>query len=410
MKKILWLCNTVLPELFGRLGGYNVKEGWLIGISQELRKQNDIEFHYVCPQEKEKRIVNIKKDSIHFHCFYAKYDNLYTVEKDVRNQIEKIINAVQPDIIHIFGTEMPHTIACVESVKEKEKIVISIQGLVSEYAKYYLNDIPRSAYWNGSFYNGKYQTIWGQYQAFCKRAENEIRAIKKVKHVIGRTDWDRACTNIISSNCKYHYCSETLRGCFYGKKWDINNIEKYSVFVSQGDYPIKGLHNLLLALPYVNERYPKTKIYVAGVNLFLNKGDPYAKYIKKLIARNNLEKHIFFLGMLDAKKMCRYLLKSHITVMPSNIENSPNSIGEAMLVGTPVVASFVGGIPSIVQNEQEGLLYQPGSAEMLSHSICKIFEDDFLANTLSENARKRAEILYDRTKNMRQLLKIYNCI
>lgn len=410
MKKILWLCNTVLPELFSRLGVYNVKEGWLIGISQELRKQNDIEFHYVCPQVKEKRIVSIKKEAIHFHCFYAKYDNLYTIEKDVRDQIGKIIRVVQPDIIHIFGTEMPHTVACVESVEEKEKIVISIQGLVSEYAKYYLNGISYSAYLNGCFYNGRYQTIWGQYKEFCKRAENEIRAIKKVKHVIGRTEWDQACTNIINSNCKYHYCSETLRDCFYGKKWDIGKIDRYSVLVSQGDYPIKGLHNLLDALPYVVERFPKTKIYIAGVNLLLNTGDPYAKYIRKMIVRNNLEKHLFFLGMLDAKRMCRYLLKSHLTVMPSNIENSPNSIGEAMLVGTPVVASFVGGIPSIVQNEREGLLYQPGSAEMLSHSICKIFENDLLANTLSESARKRAEILYDRTENMRQLLNIYNCL
>lgn len=128
MKKILWLCNTMLPELFSRLGVYNVKEGWLIGISQELRKQRDIELHYVCPQAKEKRIVNIKKEAIHFHCFYAKYDNLYTIEKDVRDQIGKIIKVVQPDIIHIFGTEMPHTVACVESVEEKEKIVISIQA------------------------------------------------------------------------------------------------------------------------------------------------------------------------------------------------------------------------------------------------------------------------------------------
>lgn len=410
MKKILWLCNTVLPELFNRLGVYHVKEGWLIGISHELIKQKDIELHYVCPQEKEKRIVNIKKEAIHFHCFYAKYDNLYTIEKDVRDQIGKIIKVVQPDIIHIFGTELPHTVACVESVEEKEKIVISIQGLVSEYAKYYLNGISCSAYLNGCFYNGRYQTIWGQYKEFCKRAENEIRAIKKVKHVIGRTEWDQACTNIINSNCKYHYCSETLRDCFYGKKWDIGKIDRYSVLVSQGDYPIKGLHNLLDALPYVVERFPKTKIYIAGVNLLLNTGDPYAKYIRKMIVRNNLEKRLFFLGMLDAKRMCRYLLKSHLTVMPSNIENSPNSIGEAMLVGTPVVASFVGGIPSIVQNEREGLLYQPSSAEMLSHSICKIFENDLLANTLSESARKRAEILYDRTENMRQLLNIYNCL
>lgn len=410
MKKVLWICNTMLPELFSRFRTYNVKEGWLIGISNQLRRQSDIEFHYACPQANEKRIVNIRKESICFHCFYAKYDNLYTVEENVRIQIGKIIEDVQPDIIHIFGTEMPHAIACVDCVKKKEKIVISIQGLVSEYAKYYLNGIPRWAYRKGGICAGKYQTIMSQYREFCNRTHNEIRAIRSIKHVIGRTEWDRACVKRINRKCEYHYCNETLRGCFYSKKWQINKVERHTIFVSQGNYPIKGLHNLLAALPVVVKEYPDTKVYVSGSDRFLKDGSPYGSYIKKMIEKKNLKQNVFFLGTLGEDKMCKQLLNAHITVMPSNIENSPNSIGEAMLVGTPVVASFVGGIPSILQHEKEGLLYQSDSIEMLSYYICKIFEDDSLACKLSAYGRKRAEILYNQELNLQRLLEIYHVI
>lgn len=410
MKKVLWLCNTMLPELFSRFRNFNVKEGWLIGISNELRKQKDIEFHYICPQSKEQRIINIDKPTIHFHCFYVKYKNLYTVEEYVKEQIKKIIKEVQPDIIHIFGTEMPHTIACVDCVEKKDTIVISIQGLVSEYAKYYLKGIPNCLYLKGGFCNGKYQTILSQYREFCKRTDNEIRAIEKVKNVIGRTDWDKTYVNKINSKCKYYYCSETLRDYFYNKKWEIDKVERHTIFLSQGNYPIKGLHNLLAILPTVTQKYPDTKVYVAGSNMFLKDGTPYGIYIKNILKKKKLEKFVFFLGEIREREMCKRLLKAHVMVMPSNIENSPNSIGEAMLVGTPVIAAFVGGIPSIMQHGTEGLLYPPDSVDMLSYYICKIFEDDALAKKLSLNGRRRADNLYNREINLKCLLEIYDSI
>lgn len=410
MLKVLWLCNTMLPDLFDRFGVKNEKEGWLIGISNELRKQNDVEFHFVCMQAKENRIVNIKKDRIYFHCFYARYNDLYTVKDEVRKQIKSIIDEVCPDIIHIFGTEMPHTIACVDSVENKEKIVISIQGMVSEYAKYYLNGIPRKAYLTGGLVDGEFQTIISQYKEFCKRSENEIKAIKSVNHVIGRTDWDRACVEKINSKCSYHFCGETLRDNFYGKKWDINAIERNSIFVCQGDYPIKGLHNLLEALPAVIRKFPNTKVYVAGWDGFIKKELPYGKYIKNMIRKKGVDRHIFFIGMASGKQVCELLLNAHVTIMPSNIENSPNSIGEAMLIGTPVIAAFTGGIPSILSHGTEGLLYQHDSKAMLSYYIDKVFSDDSFAQYLSLNSRKRAEALYDKKNNLQQLLDIYHKI
>lgn len=96
--------------------------------------------------------------------------------------------------------------------------------------------------------------------------------------------------------------------------------------------------------------------------------------------------------------------------MPSMIENSPNSIGEAMILGVPVVAANVGGIPSIMDNGTEGYLYPSNDVQKLSEAVCRIFESDELALKFSDNGRKRAEKLYDKRTNIERLLKIYTQI
>lgn len=70
----------------------------------------------------------------------------------------------------------------------------------------------------------------------------------------------------------------------------------------------------------------------------------------------------------------------------------------------------MGGIPSILNHGTEGLLYQHDSKEMFYYYIRKIFRDNSLAQYLSANGKKRAEILYDKTRNLQQLLNIYDQI
>ena len=91
------------------------------------------------------------------------------------------------------------------------------------------------------------------------------------------------------------------------------------------------------------------------------------------------EGKVFFTGPLDEEKICQRYLRSHVFVCPSSIENSPNSLGEAMILGVPCIASYVGGIPDMLKDREEGLLYQHNAPYMLAHHICEIFEDKMLA-------------------------------
>ena len=236
--------------------------------------------------------------------------------------------------------------------------------------------------------------------------------MSSVGHTIGRTNWDKACANMLAPNAMYHHCNETLRGIFYEKTnaWSYNLCEKHSIFISQSNYPIKGFHILLEAISIIINKYPDLKVYTTGsnpCNTSWYRISGYAKYIKGLIIRNNLSSKINFLGTLDANHMCDMYLKANVFVSASSIENSPNSVGEAMLLGVPIIASYVGGTMDMLKDKEEGLLYQFDAPYMLAYYIDQIFSMESKAKEYGNNASKHAYMTHNPQKNYDELVDIY---
>ena len=100
-------------------------------------------------------------------------------------------------------------------------------------------------------------------------------------------------------------------------------------------------------------------------------------------------------------------LSAHLFVCPSAVENSPNSVAEAQLLGVPVAAARTGGIPSVVKHEQSGLLFEKGNSQQLAEAVLRIFGDDAFAEELSETEKGLAHSQYDGDVNFRRLLEIY---
>lgn len=118
--------------------------------------------------------------------------------------------------------------------------------------------------------------------------------------------------------------------------------------------------------------------------------------------------HVEFVGMLDEGKMVEEYLKANIFVCPSAIENSPNSVGEAMLLGVPVIASNVGGTNCLLEHNKEGFLYQADADYMLAFYIKKLFASKDLALAFSKAARTHASKTHNREQNYKTLLEIYD--
>ena len=412
--KILWLTNIPLPEVSRLLNQkLNPFGGWMVNTAEALAREERIDLSIAFPQKYDKGVRIIVGERINYYSFNP-------INKNNKNkELEEIIISVKPDIVHIFGTEYLHTLSMIEICNKYEiKSVINIQGLVSICTKHYMNGIPSRIQNRFTFRDFiKQDNITQQSKKFLKRGKNEIQAIKKVKNVIGRTTWDKACIKQINPNIRYYFCNEILREEFYNHKWTIENCEKYSIFISQATYPIKGLHFMFEAMPIILNKFPEVKLYIAGEDIFkgnILKGkireSSYVKYLRELINKYNLRESIVFTGLLDEKQMCERFLKSNVFVSCSTIENESNSLSEAKLLGVPSIASYVGGVTDRITNNEDGFLYQADAPYMLAYYVNKIFEDQSLAKKFSNNSRKKALIINNRADNLDKLIRIYKSI
>lgn len=404
--RILWVCNVVLPviaqkEKIAKAHG----GGWLVGLSSDLANSDNISLTVCFPS---KQRLKGRTQNIEYYSF-----NSNSAEADFVN----IINEVKPDIIHIFGTEYKHTLDAVKTAEKlgtSDRVVINIQGMASVIASHYCSGLTHKVLKKQTLRDFiKRTNIKKSAEEFKKRGLYEIEALKKVKHIIGRTDWDRACTWWINPEAEYHFCNETLRPEFYEHEWKAEECERHSIFVSQCGYPIKGFHHMLKAMTLILKRYPDAKLYTTGRELTQLdiKGKLrityYQLYVHKLIKKYGLGKNVVFLGILDEKLMCERFLKSNVFVSASSIENSPNSVGEAMLLGVPTVTSDVGGVKNMLEHNKDGFIYQADAPYMLAYYVCRIFDEPELVSEFSNNAKKHAQITHNREVNLETMINIY---
>jgi glycosyltransferase involved in cell wall biosynthesis len=162
------------------------------------------------------------------------------------------------------------------------------------------------------------------------------------------------------------------------------------LFVGQ-NYFRKGLRALLLALPRVIEYVPDARLVVVGYER------PHTLAVAHWLARRL---PVSFLGGLPREEVSELYRSSRVYVIPSEIEASPATIIEAGVAGTPVVATDVGGIPEMIQNQYSALIVPRGDVEALASSVITLLSNVALARRLAEQARlvaitRTAEIMAD---------------
>lgn len=410
VNRVLWLCALVLPEYSEEFSiKKSMKGGWITGMLHEIEKKG-IDISLCFPIYDVNRLRKGSCNGHKYYTFLCESIECYSYKMII--DFEKILDESQPDIVHIWGTECSYTTAMMIACKNKQKKnVVSIQGLVSVISNHYFADIPHQYRVMNTSGNG---SIEEEQKSFTNRGKCEIESIKMAQNVIGRTDWDKACVKAINPYIKYYYCDEILRDAFYGfaGKWNYDKCQKYSIFVSQAHYPIKGFHYLLQALPIIIDKYINTQVYVTGRDFFaVEEKNPYEIYLESLIKELDLREKVSFLGRLDENQMIQQYLRANVFVSASAIENSSNSLNEAMIIGVPSVASYVGGTYNRMTFGKDGFLYPHDEPALLAYYVCKVFEnEDDLCAKLSEHSAKKMLQFIDPQINVNRTLAIYNKI
>ncbi len=406
--KLLWLCNMMPGAVKNQEGGGL----WMDDALARLRRREDLSIHILFPG-------NGERGCVEEGCSYGSFVETlpYRYFPQLEETFQRELKAFQPDVIHIWGAEYGHTLAMInaaESLGLLQRVVVSIQGLCTFIARHYTEGIPERVQRGVTFRDLiRRDNIAQQRKKFEKRGALEIQALKKVEHVIGRTDWDRACVGQINPEARYHFCNETMRPAFYESRWRYHECVKHRIFASSCVYPVKGFHYLLEAFAQVLKQYPDATLAVPGrsflsVNRFRRSG--YQKYLADLAVRLGAADRILFLGGLGPKAMAEAYLQANVFVLPSTVENSPNSLAEAMLLGVPCVASHVGGVTTMLKDGEEGLVYPASAPYMLASYVERIFAMEEKAEALGDAAARHAAKTHDPEKNLQTLEEIYSAL
>lgn len=407
--KVLWIIGNInfFPEAIGLLNGSRVEikatGGWIYASARMLVEDGTVSLAVACVSNQVKEVVCLKGEKLSY----------YVLPPGCKGKWQKVVEDFSPQIVHIHGTENHQNILDFLDECGNERVVVSMQGVLGPILKHAYDGIPtKERFLNTMPADFSRHTLLFRSKYYIDAAKYGDIIISKVNNIIGRTTFDRSYTWTINPDATYYKCNEILREEFYTGIWTYSSCTPYSIFLSQASYPIKGLHLLLRALPIVKKKYPDVKIRIAGGNFIKRhtwrdfiRLSGYGKYIGKEIKRLGLSESIFFTGPLAAREMQQEYLRANLFVSPSTIENSPNSLCEAQLLGVPCLSSYVGGVPEMIPNPACGEMYRYDDIEVLAYKICKMFET---SKTFDNTEMRRvAQERHDALSNVKTLKTIY---
>ena len=414
--KVIWLINVPIPQVAKAAGLKEVPfGGWLVQLADKMSDYEDVHLYIVFKQTEKENSVIGEVGKIKYCGFYQNVFETDRFSDAQKKQFDEIIQEYNPDVVQIFGTEHLHSYEMIQVCKEHkilDRVVVTIQGMISIYALHYYADIPWWVRYGFSIRDLMRGNVHAGKRQFEKKGVYEEAVIKEAKNVIGRTDWDEACARRLNPNVRYFHNNETLRKSFYEARWEYGKCRKHSIFCSQAGYPIKGLHYMLDAFSEIKKEYEDATLYIAGED-FRKKSELkqtlYQKFLLRKMKRAGLMEAVVFTGQLAEKDMRDAYLNTNVFVCPSSIENSPNSVGEAMLLGVPVVTADVGGVKNMLQHE-EGYIYQHDATYMLAYYVKKVFREGNDVYEMTERAHKHAQLTHNADKNAAELYEIYKKI
>jgi glycosyltransferase involved in cell wall biosynthesis len=163
--------------------------------------------------------------------------------------------------------------------------------------------------------------------------------------------------------------------------------------------PAKGIHYLIDAFNKIKNDNVELRIYgrVMSYKAIL---ENYLNYIKKIVKNRNIK----FMGGFDNKDVANIFRQTDVLIVPSIWhENSPLVIQEAFATGTPVIASRIGGIPELIEDGINGILFEPNDVADLCRKIVMFIENPSLIEEIKRNIKLPKSI----GENAREIENIY---
>ena len=144
---------------------------------------------------------------------------------------------------------------------------------------------------------------------------------------------------------------------------------------------LKNIDSLIKTLPELKTTFDKLKLFIAG-------SGAEEKKLKRIAEELGLKNEVVFTGNVDGKSMVKFYNAADVFCLPSFNEGLPNVCVESLLCGTPVAASSVGGVPSVITEGLNGFMFDPYSVFDIKEKLMMVLEKNWDRNELRETVSR----------------------
>lgn len=219
---------------------------------------------------------------------------------------------------------------------------------------------------------------------------------------MGRTSWDERLVKTMNPQAQYYHCDEMLRDVFYDPSMS-RQIPPTPIFVTTISSQLYKGYDVVL----------KTAKILKGVlkdfewKVF---GDISPAFIEKRLGIKHSDVNVRLAGVATAEQIKDALLHSTAYIHTTYIDNSPNSLCEASICGVTSVVTYVGGIPSLIDNGQTGFLVPANDPLQMAYTMMYLAKNTDMNITTGKAAREIALKRHDRQAIARRVLDLYEMI
>lgn len=421
--RVLWFANT--PSNFSTEGSSYNGTGWVSALESEIRDKVELGLCFMTSKPLEKlssceirRVPGAKSSwlkarqhGVDYYPVYnafnrGQFDRMKVLlggdngEKDLVSSYMAVVEDFKPDVIQVFGSE--HSYGLVAKHTDIP-VILHIQGIMNPYFKSFF---PPGVTWHSYIFSPfspglilRKLFLKKKWERACEREKVILGA---VKYYLGRTAWDHAEVRKYNPEAVFFHGDEIMRRPFYDadiQKTVVPSTLKLVTTISEPTY--KGYDVVLRAGKVLKEVYGIDFEWKVFGNI-----DP--RFFEKITGIRTADAGITLAGVATADELVDAISEASMYVHPSYIDNSPNSLCEAQLLGAAVVATAVGGVPSLIDDGVTGFLVHSGNADEIAERVVAMYRDKTTLRRIGQQARAQALVRQNRERIVSELLECYN--
>lgn len=340
---------------------------WLPPIAAGLEYQTDLEIHWITLTKAVSRYQTVHHLGQTFHLLPRRKLSVEILTQFIRERkaIRQLLQTLQPDLVHAWGTEQGYALAAADWTGRS---LLSIQGILTVCCQ-------------------RTQMPWlTRIQAISER-----KALAKTQHLTVESPWGAQHLRTLAPNAEITLLEYGVDPACFPMKRDLSE-KPVAVFLGTVSH-LKGSDTLLKA--FSDPRLAAIELHLYG------DGD------RRLIDRQDYPPNIQFKGHQSRQKALEALSHAWCLVHPTRADTSPNAVKEARVIGLPVITTPEGGQTQYVENGISGYIHPAGDTEQLIRAVLAVTATQETSLTIGANRQAHCRALLAPTKTTEKLIRLY---